>query len=79
MYWSCRPLSSLHRTIKLCGANEAQRSLRPNERIVYAQHGRELMGLKPLYVNLSTLESIGEILDEGNCGRATARGKEAGE
>jgi hypothetical protein len=49
-------------------------------RFVYAQHGRELMGLKspvcePLYVHLS----VGKILDEGNCGRVTDRGEEAGD
>jgi hypothetical protein len=30
-------------TTKLCGANGAERSLHPNERLVYAQHGHELM------------------------------------
>ena len=35
---------SVRGTTKLCGANEAQRSLRPNQRFVYARHGRELMG-----------------------------------
>ncbi len=40
------PCVSCGITIQLCGVNEAQRSERPNERIVYAQHGHELMGCK---------------------------------
>ena len=46
------------------------------QRFVYAQHGRELMGLKspvcePLYAHLS----VGQILDEGNCGADRSNGK----
>ena len=42
--------------------------------------GVNLWGESPLYVNLRVLPAkIRKVLAEGNCGRATDRGKEAGE
>ena len=57
----------------------------PVHRIVYARHGRDCCGVKVPCTSLRVLRrslyqmttSIGKVLDEGNCGRATDRGEEA--
>jgi hypothetical protein len=45
---------------------------------VYAQHGRELMGLKSPVRESVYAMSVDKVLADGNCGRVTDRGEEAG-
>jgi len=44
--------------------------------LVYAQHGRELMGLESPVCEPVYAVSIGEVLDQGNCGTSVAKAME---